>query len=160
VYGILGFLFAGWAIIAYLSNKDYSIATLTSKTDYVFDIRTPYFCEMSQLVYCQLRRNHEIIFHTMIGPTWVTPNKLKFTLIEHEDGLVAITEQNNPYVVLVILDLKHHLGFPFSNLGHQGKRKIGEELVQRLNKTTPGEPFILGAGSLGIPSKEKGLEHQ
>jgi hypothetical protein len=56
--------------------------------------------------------------------------------------------------------LKQHLGFPFSDLGQQGKRKIGEELVQRLNKTTLGEPFILGAGSLGIPSKEKGQEQE
>lgn len=155
IYGILGILFCGWAIIAYLSDKDYSVTTLTSKTGYIFDIRTPYFSEITQLVYCQLRKDRKTIFYTMLGPTWVAPNKLKFTLIEDETGLVAITEQANPHVVLVILDLKQHLGFPFSDLGQQGKRKQGEELVQRLNKTTLGESFVLGEGSLGKPNKVK-----
>jgi hypothetical protein len=148
VYGILGVLFVGWAIIGYLSDKEYSIATLTSKTGYVFDMRAPYFYEAAQLVYCQIRKDNEIIFSRMIGTAYVATNKLKFSLVENEDGVVAITEQTKPHNVIVIFDLNNHRGFP-SDLKYEEERRIGKQLVQRLNMSMQEEPFVLGGGVLG-----------
>lgn len=158
VYSLVGIFVAFVAVIGYLRDKDYSITTLTSKTGYVFDIRTPYFCEMAQVVYCQLRKDHEIISSAMIGTTGVATDTLKFSLIERDDGLVVITEHANPHRVVVIFDAKHQTGYPFSTpkIRWEDNRKIGEELVQRLNTTTQGKPFVLGSGPLGWPIQKKG----
>lgn len=91
----------------------------------------------------------------MIGLAAIAANKLKFTLIEHEDGIVAITEQTNPHVVIGIFDLTKHIGVPFLDLGKEEEERIGKELIRRLNTTTQGEPFILGGGALGWPIQEE-----
>ena len=53
----------------------------------------------------------------------------------------------------MIFDLKNHIGFP-SDLAYQEEKRIGKRLVQRLNATTPGEPFVLGGGVLGWSIQE------
>ncbi len=121
-----------------------SLTILKTKSGYVLDIRADTFMEISRGISCTVMKNGDTIFPLRrIGGTVVKSRELEFALIEAEDELVAVVEKSAPHVVLAIYDLKNYKSWEDSSV-------IGQELLQRLNKTNPEKPFVLRSSIGGM----------
>ncbi len=152
-YGLYVFLVLLLGIVVslwYVGNKEYSVTTLKSQNGYIFAIQVPYLWEITRPVLCQGVKDKKTLFKKRIGIAAIDPGKMKFKLIETEDDLVVITEQTNPYVALMIVDLKHLKSDPLSpgwlypsSTGWPKQQIIAQKLIQRLNRNAKDEPFVL-----------------
>ncbi len=132
-------------IIAFRDSDDtYLLTTLQSKSGYVFDITAPYRWELTQPIYCKVKRNKESIFPLKMLGTTTDSTVLEFALIERnqDSELVAIVEKAHPHVVLAIYDFESHEVWP-SGAGWKKDAMIGQKLLQRLNKNNLEKPFVL-----------------
>ena len=127
------------------NDKTYSLTTLKTTNDYIFDIRTESFWETAvRSILCVGMKDEETVFPLKsIGYT-TEPRELEFGLIEggENNEVIAIVEQSAPQVVVALYDLKskkYGLYWP----GWQKDREIMKELLQRLNENNPDELFVL-----------------
>jgi len=132
-------MIAGIALLYFADESEtHSIATLKTKSGYVFDIRIPGFWEVTAPLLCIITKDKETIFsQTTIGyARGRALDKYTFALIEsgEKNDLVAIIEQTNPQIVLAIYDLKNHKWWGESEA-------VRQELLEKLKQQT-GKSFF------------------
>ncbi len=142
LFALIALVPIGILVFFIFRGDDYSLAMLKTQDGYVIDIRVPYFWEISQPVSCRMVKNQEIIFPLRgIGVTQ-DAHAFEFTLIENEDGLIAVIKKTKPYVILAIYDLKNQKMWPSSE-GWEQDHAIGQKLLHRLDPRRKG--FVLGS---------------
>ncbi len=120
-------------------GEDRLLQTFMTQTGYVIDLRVPYQWEVVPPIYGQVRKGKTTLYHRVIGYT-AGVGDLRFQLIETKDGLVAITELSNPYIVLLIFDAKSHKWWS-GTVGIE-EDVVKEEFFRRLNATISSPLFI------------------
>lgn len=142
---LIGIIQCGWT---------FHVATLDCGQNRSIEIRAPYWCELNQSLHYQPRQGHKKLlrYDNYIGSTRKLPKQLKFAAVRSGDSnIVAVVEETNPEVVLVIHDFKRDWSWPENwDLPWEEDKRQAEEMLGVLNTEFSSRHFELSNYARGF----------